>query len=217
MSSLVRELQHDALDGSVDVSALLRKAYAVAVKLKLDRFENWCQYELNGYPKGIEVPDYRHIEGQVTAYNPYNGGWHPVRFDECPDVGEQVCRQRLNGSIGQLQDLVGKGEKSGMLAIIFPLKLQHLILQGDYAFNQVRLEFGCTAIVKMLDVVRNIILDWSLRLEREGILGEGMSFSSHERQAATDHADRLERSIITIGTMINSTIQQGSSSASVGP
>jgi hypothetical protein len=209
MSSLIEELQRDALNGNVDVSHLLRKAYTVAVKLKLEKFEAWCQYELNGYPKGVEIPEYRHIHGQVKAFNPYNGVWHIMRFDECPELGEQVSNRQELSPIGQLQDLVAKADGSAMMAVILPMPVQHLLLRGDEAFNQVRLEFGRSTVVKMLDAIRNKILEWSLKLEQQGIVGEGMSFSIGEKKAAVENSERLQ-SIINIGTMVNSTIQQGS-------
>src|SRR5262245_15004815 len=141
MSSLVEELQGDALKSGVDVSDLLRKAYAVAVKLKLDKFETWRQSELHGYPQTIGPPAYRRFHGQVKAFNPYNCGWHVMRFDDCPDVGERVSCRQERGPIGQLQDLVTKSDSDDMLAVMLPMPVQHLLLQGDDAFNQVRLEF----------------------------------------------------------------------------
>lgn len=39
----------------------------------------------------------------------------------------------------------------------------------------------------MLDTVRNIILEWALKLEEDGILGEGLSFSNEEKQQASKH------------------------------
>ena len=41
-----------------------------------------------------------------------------------------------------------------------------------------------TEIVKIVEEVRNIILNWSLKLEEEGVLGEGMAFTPLESQSA---------------------------------
>jgi predicted RNA-binding protein with RPS1 domain len=38
--------------------------------------------------------------------------------------------------------------------------------------------------VRILDAVRNIILNWALNLEDQGILGEGLAFSENEKKAA---------------------------------
>lgn len=80
MSSLVEELQRDALDHRVRLSDLLRKAKTIAVKLDLPELEKWVQNELNGYQSGADVPDYRVIIGQLQGFNPFHG-WRPVQFN----------------------------------------------------------------------------------------------------------------------------------------
>ena len=49
MAKIVIELQHEALKSNFDIMNLLRKAYLVARKLKLQEFEDWINNELNGY------------------------------------------------------------------------------------------------------------------------------------------------------------------------
>ncbi|MBA2876366.1 AbiTii domain-containing protein [Thermaerobacillus caldiproteolyticus] len=79
MGSLVRDLQKQAMDSSIPITDLLRNAYVVAKKLKIKEFEKWTNLELNGY-KDNNVPDYRIIQGQIKAFNPYYG-WIPVFID----------------------------------------------------------------------------------------------------------------------------------------
>lgn len=56
MGSLVRDLQKQAMDSSIPITDLLRSAYVVAKKLKIEEFEKWTNLELNGY-KDNNVPD----------------------------------------------------------------------------------------------------------------------------------------------------------------
>ena len=49
MAKIVIELQHEALKSDFDIMNLLRNAYLVARKLKLQEFEEWIKEELNGY------------------------------------------------------------------------------------------------------------------------------------------------------------------------
>lgn len=63
MSSVILDLQKEALDKDISVNDLLRKAYVVARKLKIDEFEKWTQLELNGYKELEDIPDYRHLVG----------------------------------------------------------------------------------------------------------------------------------------------------------
>lgn len=71
MEGIVIQLEKEALDESVSIESLLRKAYLVARKLKLSDFEEWINNEQNGYKR--EVPDYRMIHGEYRAWNPYRG------------------------------------------------------------------------------------------------------------------------------------------------
>ncbi|MFQ7675143.1 MAG: hypothetical protein ACLRK3_10590 [Ruminococcus sp.] len=46
MAKIVIELQHEALKSDFDIMNLLRNAYLVARKLKLQEFEEWIKDEL---------------------------------------------------------------------------------------------------------------------------------------------------------------------------
>jgi len=41
-------------------------------------------------------------------------------------------------------------------------------------------------VVRIVDAVRNRILDWALALEQRGVLGDGLSFSPEDRARAAD-------------------------------
>lgn len=49
MGGIVLELQKEALDETISIESLLRKAYLVAKKLKLRDLEEWINQEQNGY------------------------------------------------------------------------------------------------------------------------------------------------------------------------
>ena len=59
MTSIVLELQAEAMDAGTDLGSLLRKSLAVATKLQLSEWIAWCRSELNGYEPGATVPKYR--------------------------------------------------------------------------------------------------------------------------------------------------------------
>lgn len=79
MTGLVLELQNKVRSGA-KASDLLRDAYIVAKKLKIEEFEKWINYELNGYA-GSEIPIYRKLRVAVVALNPY-AGYIPVILQE---------------------------------------------------------------------------------------------------------------------------------------
>jgi hypothetical protein len=58
----------------------------------------------------------------------------------------------------------------------------------------------------ILDAVRNIVLEWSLKLEGDGILGEGMSSNESEKQAASSASHNITNYIHQV---IDSQVQVG--------
>jgi hypothetical protein len=63
----------------------------------------------------------------------------------------------------------------------------------------------------IIDTVRNTVLDWSLKLESQGIMGEGMTFSKEEKAAAGNVHYEIQN---LIHNMSNSQIQQDTSGSS---
>lgn len=195
MSSLVEELQHDALDHRVRLSDLLRKAKTIAVKLDLPELERWVVNELNGYQSGDDVPDYRVIIGQVQGFNPYHG-WRPVQFNST--VTEQkFSKRRITSQAAELESLVANSS-NGQLQVPLSAEAQHLLrdVTGfDFEFTTA---MSASDVVGILDAIRNALLDWSLKLEKLGVKGEGMSFSDDERKKV--HETQAVFNIGAIGT-----------------
>ncbi len=71
---------------------------------------------------------------------------------------------------------------------------------------------SASEVVGIIDAVRNALLDWSLKLEKLGVKGEGMSFSDDERRRA--HETQAVYNIGTIGTFTGN-MGSGSGSFSV--
>jgi hypothetical protein len=210
MSSLVGELQRGALENSTEITELLRKAYAVATKLKLEQFKSWCEFELNGYPVSQEVPEYRISRGTLRAWNPYNGCAMPIMFTDDPATQDVWSTHKNRGPVSAAQDLLHTGGNM-FLVELSPQMQMHLMRGTDTDFES-SLHIGRGALVKLVDGVRNTILNWSLQLEADGISGDGLSFNSSEKEIAQQRSADLQSVVnfINIGSMTNSSIQQSS-------
>jgi len=202
MTSIIFELQRDALDKSIEITDLLRKSYVVARKLKLNEFKLWVENELNGYK--TEVPDYRITSGKVKAWNPYNG-WIPITFED-PEEGEIYSKRACGQTIAELEHLVSQGDKNSQLHMPFPQNVQRRLCKGVGFETEVSLIVGQSALIKVLDAVRNIILNWALKLEEDGIVGDGLSFSESEK----NNAENIPQNINNFyGAVHSPQIQQG--------
>ncbi|WPZ34526.1 hypothetical protein T8K17_25295 [Thalassobaculum sp. OXR-137] len=186
MASLVFQLQSDALDRSVRTIDLLRKAKVVAAKLDISEFIQWVNFELNGYDSLDDTPDYRHIKGSIKFRNPYHG-WMPLIFEE-PELERLVTLVKVGQPLGSLEDVVERSSRgSGFLTYPIPGEAQAVLSRETGVNVEFQMHIGISQAVGIFDAVRNKILDWSVELERIGVVGDGMRFSVEEKKVA--HAD----------------------------
>lgn len=180
MKGVVIELEKEALNEKASVESLLRKAYLVARKLKLEEFEEWINNEQNGY-KG-NAPDYRMINGEYKAWNPYRG-WIPVILS--PKLGEFASRILLNQSVSALREIYTSHENS--IQFTLNTKMNALLNQSTDGFEtRFVFETSRSEIYRILSTVRNKILEWALFLEENEIIGEGMTFTDEEKKKAQE-------------------------------
>ncbi|MEH7440648.1 hypothetical protein V7182_24665, partial [Neobacillus drentensis] len=182
MEAIILELQREAISSNSNISVLVRKALFVARKLKVTDFENWLVQEMNGYKVSArnETPDYREIVGQVQYFNPYHG-WSPVIIKD-EKVVDLFERNKVAEPITELENLVNNN--SEFLYLQLPQGIQNILIDYFQETAQFRLRFGMSQAKQIIDTVRNIILEWSLKLEEDGIVGEGLSFSDKEKEEA---------------------------------
>jgi AbiTii-like protein len=63
IEDLIQEIQIEAVDGKSDLSTVLRKCLVLGSQLGHQQLKDWAKWELDGYPKTIELPDYRVLHG----------------------------------------------------------------------------------------------------------------------------------------------------------
>ncbi|MFF2589508.1 hypothetical protein ACFVSS_16770 [Peribacillus butanolivorans] len=189
MESIVIELQREAISSSSNISDLLRKALFVARKLKVKEFEKWINQELNGYNcPAKDIPEYRQVVGSLVWFNPVHG-WIPAVIHD-QEFSEMVKRTKLAESVPELLDLITAEKGHGLAVqlnqsqqnILSNLFKEHLSEIGLYGSAQFRLNFGKSQAQGIIDKVRNIVLDWTLKFEEDGILGEESRFTGNEKQ-----------------------------------
>lgn len=180
---IVLQLQELAADDDTPVSQLLRKALLIASKLDLDEFKGWINSELDGYKKVSDLPPYRQLTGVLKAFNPYNG-WIPVTFAH-HELEETIRKAPVASAVDHVEHLIEEG-KGELLQLPLSPKQQAILrrLQSEWAQFDVSRFVTCSQMAGVLAAVRNRILTWSLDLERDGIVGTGLSFSPAEKSRA---------------------------------
>jgi hypothetical protein len=74
--TLLRQIQTELASSDVDVVVVLRKCKILARRLHSAEFEQWVDWELNGYPADAEVPEYRTVH--PVHYANFSNGYHSV-------------------------------------------------------------------------------------------------------------------------------------------
>ena len=188
MEPIVLQLQSDCLTSQIPISTLLRKAKLIASKLNLSDFEALLESELNGYNCALkDLPEYRKGLGSPKMFNPFHGWQNIVIGDSRLDRIISECH--LNHGVSEIEHMISN-HTNGFVILGFNNAVR------DFLHQKLNIEFQCglyvstSVLVAVLEGVKNSVLDWTLNLEKNGIVGEGMSFSKSDierAQTVTNH------------------------------
>jgi hypothetical protein len=200
MKPLVIRFQEDLTTGSKKITDQLRTAKLISAKLELAVVQDWIGHELDGYPiDSAKLPKYRFISGgQLQFYNPAHG-WIPA-------MAQAFTNIPIYRPIAELESY----NKGDLLYFMPAKKIRLTDLIGDSglitSFPQ-RIEFSISAAIGILEAVRNRLLEWSIELERQGILGENMSFKDEEKAIAKNQTFNIEHMTGFIGDVSQSKVE----------
>lgn len=180
MESLVLELQREAYNGDSSITNLLRKAYIVSRKLNIVEFQKWIKCEINGYNSEFEAPEYRQIYSELKAFNPYRG-WVSTQIVD-RELEKSITTIKVTQSVSELEALTNSDSEH--VSMIINGACKEILCKMFKYSTDYKLVFSKAQIQSILDRVRNIVLEWSLRLEEDGIVGEGMTFTDAEKKVA---------------------------------
>lgn len=182
MAKLVIELQKECLNTNCSFSDLCQKAYFIARKLNQDEMIVFLKKEIYGYKNLKDLPDYRYVDLIYKAFNPYHG-WIPFQIPS-QGIFSRLLKGPIFLSVGEMQDFLNADDS--MLNSAVPLELQQeLIKRSNIPFiTEIKGVFSKTQLVRILDVIKNRILDWAIKLEKEGVCGNDYEFTEHEKEIA---------------------------------
>ncbi len=173
--SLLREIQHDAIDANIDISVVLRKCKVLAARLGNEEFKLWVEHELNGYKSKEDLPEYRILK--VESHGSFLGiAWKANDLPIAPSsISEEyqdiVTTAYLMDPISYYQWLIrGKENASDVLSQPWPADLIRLVGSKIYedmnCLNAWKV-ISRSTIAALLDTVRNLILSFVLEIEAE--------------------------------------------------
>ncbi|HEZ0575340.1 TPA: hypothetical protein WGP97_000073 [Neisseria meningitidis] len=204
MTSIILELQSLAANPNSDVEELVSKTLMVARKLKINELTEWCNNELQGY-SSKNLPKYRIFYGELKAFNPYRGD---VPFILPDELRERVTRVEYTSSISEIRNLL-KTKNNNFIRILSSKEKQFLMNLQDTPFPlEPKIIIYPINLMNIQSKVRQLILAWALRLEEEGILGDGIQFTKSKQEKAMSNQFNIQNMQGFIGDIFGGNVQQ---------
>ena len=173
--TLLEEIQAAAVDANSDLGTLLRKCKLLAARLNAKPFEEWINWESNGYPADGKVPEYRiwsvTIKGHFAGWGGSGIQNATIPMVSIPkSVRAQYQKYRCRQSVASIEAIWGKSKSgrgtlqinTGDLALMLGEKVYR-----DMNCIQAWGEFAEGHLVEVLNAVRNRILDFTLAIQKE--------------------------------------------------
>lgn len=176
----------------------------LAARLGSQPLAEWVKHESEGYPTGVDVPDYRILSVSYTGTfsGPFGSGINnapisPYLIEKF--AGKRWTHYEMRESIAAVDELLSNSKKSGTLTIEAANLI--LLLQGkiypDYACNAVTGSISRASLASIRHAVLNRILELTLEIEKsipgasEVSLGEPTDLSASAAGATTQIAQQI--------------------------
>lgn len=174
--TLLHQIQMEAVDGSQDLSSLLRKCRILAQRLGNGDLKSWVMKELDGYNEEDELPDYRVLSQALILADYFGSFGSQLRNVSVPitaiheDIRDFIASVQATQGVRQIQEQVAQATE-GAIRIAIPPEAY-----GAISNSYVREDMVLASAVKIvntsflqgiLDAVRNRILNFTLELESE--------------------------------------------------
>ncbi len=195
--SIILKLQKKCLDKNESLQDLLREALVISTKLKLYDFKEWINSELKGYSENI--PNYRIINVQLKFFNPYHGWLDAIVDDKFEDI---LRKTNISQPISEIEKTISDYQPNKTLQVDLKgtniLKLQKLY-KTDFKPAQF---VNYIQIAGIIDMVRTLLLEWTLKLEEDGIIGnDDLIFTEKEKEMAKNI--NIQNFSGTLGDILN--------------
>ena len=175
MSSLLDDIINLAIDGKQPLPDILRKCLLLGHELKNDQLKAWANQELDGYSDGTTIPDYRFVRADAKGNfaGPFgqemrNYPIPPVALDK--EHRAWAERLPLVQGASAYEDAL-KNAQSRSLVYYWPANMaiyyQKRFFEGKFALITAWQEVPKSAIVELLETIRNRTLNMALAIKDE--------------------------------------------------
>jgi hypothetical protein len=145
------------------------------------------------------------VSGSTEGFNPYRG-WGAITFR----TGEQEANwgdAPIGISVPSIEASLSTAQPGGSFYFPYLAEVKRDLLESLQGANDARIRLEVPQAVGLLQRVRSILLEWTLEMEKQGVLGENMLFSLQERANSagpTSQAIHNVYNIENVGTLFQS-------------
>lgn len=180
-SRIIKELANS----EVTISTALKRTKVLLQELDNQEILNWVNYEIEGYPKGEDVPEYRMITGQLrgtyfkgsmASHMTYNNV--PLSLGKMPDETKRDFLIRpITEGIEALNETIEQTDKGGTFAFVVPADFYPIIAHFNndpyMMIVSANVELSIPQIRNIFSKVESKLLDILAFLEKKfGLLDE---------------------------------------------
>ena len=201
-------------DEKASLTEALLKTKILLHQIGKRELADWVNHELNGYPDGTAIPEYRHLQSEVQA-SVSNGAWrasaHPIPIQHLdPKVREHYKIAKIGQPLSVVEDLASR--KNGWLKRSIPMEANGLLSEGldnEFQVETAWCQTPAHDLKGILSQVRSRLLDFLLELQ--SAVGQTATNSElREKTASVDAKSMFNHAIFGSNTTIlishNSTI-----------
>ncbi len=169
---LIHDIQTALLDENASVGPMLLKLRFLAAKLDSDILEEWVQHEAEGYPDGVDVPEYR--QANITYTGSFVDMARQINNVSIPSTlvasiaGRHWVRFQIRDGLPLIESQIAAakdGSYFGIDASNLKVILQDKIYPG-MSIIEINSKIDTGAFARVQHAVRAKTLDFTLKLEK---------------------------------------------------
>jgi hypothetical protein len=134
-------------------------------------FEQWVTNELSGYSG--EIPNYRMIQGQLKAMNPYRG-LIPIIWPDA-ETNRKASTMSMNFSIPKIEQVIA--QSGDQIHISIEKELESLLMHDLHLPTPPVFVLDSSSLKEIIEMVRTTVLKRMLQLEKDGMLEKELACS----------------------------------------
>lgn len=167
----------DIANSDVDIQTALKRTKVLLQDLENDDLLNWVNYEIEGYPDEIEIPDYRVINGQL--YGSYIDGRNNMKYTNAPlslgnlpdDIKKDFLTFEIRQGVEALKDMIVESKKNDRLVNQISAEFYPCIARANNNPSMVIAEavvvLNMAEVLNIFPKIENKLLDILLYLEKQ--------------------------------------------------